>query len=93
MAKSRLSGAISNTKATIKVLNNRISILKSEADDIISGKRGLPSFYSRNTTETRKDYSKVHLKVEGYQKLISQRTQAKKKLEDLERIKKMRKAR
>ncbi|MBQ7404212.1 MAG: hypothetical protein IJW05_12340 [Lentisphaeria bacterium] len=91
MAKSRISGAISDTKETIRILNSRISGMKSYADDIISGKRGLPSFYSRNTAETRKDYSKVYLKREGYQKLIAQRTYAQKKLADLERIKQMRK--
>lgn len=93
MAKSRISGAISDTKATIRVLDVRISRLRTEADDIISGNRGIPSFYTKNTPETRQDYSKVYLKREGYQKLIAQRTLAKKKLENLERFKKMRKAR
>ena len=91
MAKSRTSGAMSDARFTIKRLNRQISDLKRTADDIVSGKRSLPSFYERDTPETRKDYSKVFLKSEGYQSLISQRTQTQKTLDRIERIQKMRK--
>ena len=85
------SGAISDTKFTIKRLDWQISKLKRAADDIVSGKRLLPSFYEHDTPETRKDYSKVFLKREGYRKLVAQRTQAQNTLERIERMQKMRK--
>ena len=86
------SGAISDTKFTIKRLDRQISDLKRAADEIVSGKRSLPSFYERDTPETRKDYSQVFLKSEGYRKLVAQRTQAQNTLERIERIRKTRKS-
>ena len=93
MAKSRLSMAIGNAKRQIKSLNSDIEYLKSQAEKIKKGEGKLPSFYERDTPQTRKDYANIYLKREKYSSLVVQRTQAKKSLEQLERIKEMRKKR
>ena len=93
MAKSRLSMAITDTKRNIRSLDADIKNIKSTAEAIKKGEGSLPSFYEKDTPETRKDYANVYLKREKYQSLVSQRTQAKKELAQLEKIKEMRKNR
>lgn len=93
MAKSRLSMAISSTKRQIKSLNEDIEYLKSHAEKIKSGEVPLSRYWEKDSQFARKTESESFLKSNDYRGAIAKRTQAKKQLEQLERIKEMRKKR
>jgi hypothetical protein len=93
MAKSRLSMAIRDTKRQIKTLNSDIEYLKTHAEKIKSGEVTLSRHWEKDSQFARETESESFLKSNDYRGAIAKRTQAKKQLEKLERIKEMRKKR